>query len=173
MINSEKPVARRDGLVTQDTPEELLVYDLEDDRAHALNKTSASVWKACDGTLSVPEIADQLSKDFGESVDEDLVWLAIDQLSQKNLLQQQVTTQFSGQTRREVIRKIGLAAVVALPIVSSLAAPTSVMASLSCQCTSDAECNATACPCTTFCNGNSECAPAVPGDPFPVGTCPP
>ncbi|MCV4613842.1 PqqD family protein, partial [Escherichia coli] len=51
------PKARTGGLVTQDFDKELLVYDLQTDRAHCLNETAAAVWRACDGTKSVNEIA--------------------------------------------------------------------------------------------------------------------
>ena len=59
---------------------------------------------------------------------EDLIWLAIDQLNENNLLAEEIKANFNGQTRREVIKKIGLAAVIALPIVASLVAPTAALA---------------------------------------------
>ncbi len=125
---SQIPVARKEGLVIQEMPDEVLVYDLETNKAHCLNQTSAFVWKACDGKKSVVEI----SKLLGNSVPEDLVWLAIDQLSEKNLLESKLSLSSKGQSRREVIKKIGLASVIALPFVASLAAPTSVLAVVSC-----------------------------------------
>jgi hypothetical protein len=125
---SQIPVARKEGLVIQEMPDEVLVYDLETNKAHCLNQTSAFVWKACDGKKSVVEI----SKLLGNSVPEDLVWLAIDQLSEKNLLENKLSLSSKGQSRREVIKKIGLASVIALPFVASLAAPTSVLAAASC-----------------------------------------
>ncbi|MCA1626062.1 MAG: PqqD family protein [Acidobacteria bacterium] len=115
-------------MVIQEMPDEVLVYDLETNKAHCLNQTSAFVWKACDGKKSVVEI----SKLLGNSVSEDLVWLAIDQLSEKNLLESKLSLSSRGQSRREAIKKIGLASVIALPFVASLAAPTSVLAVVSC-----------------------------------------
>jgi hypothetical protein len=53
----------------------------------------------------------------------------------------------NGQTRREVIKKIGLASVIALPLVASLAAPSSVLAVVSCP--------------TVACTDNSQCGPCV------------
>ena len=64
----------------------------------------------------------------GKPVEETLVWLAIDQLNENNLLAKKIQVNFNGQTRREVIKKIGLAAVISLPIVSSLVAPTAAYA---------------------------------------------
>ncbi len=129
---SQNPIARKAGLVLQEMPDELLVYDLDTNKAHCLNQTSAFVWKACNGKNSVSDISRLFGTDAGNSVPEDLVWLAIDQLSQNNLLENKVSPKLNGQTRREVIKKIGLASVVALPLVASLAAPSSVLAVVTC-----------------------------------------
>ena len=118
---SQMPVARKEGLVIQEMTDETLVYDLETNKAHCLNQTSAAIWKACDGRKSMVEISELLGKD----VPEDLVWLAIDQLSEKNLLKEKMFLKVNGQSRREVIKKIGLAAVIALPLVTSIHAKTS------------------------------------------------
>ena len=47
------PRARKEGLVVQDMPDELLVYDVDRHKAHCLNQTAALVWKRCDGKTSV------------------------------------------------------------------------------------------------------------------------
>ena len=124
----QKPLARHDGLVIQEMPDEVLVFDLETNKAHCLNQTAAFVWKACDGNNSVAEITRLFGSQSGKPVEEDLIWLAIDQLSDNNLLAEQIKADFKNQTRREVIKKIGLAAVIALPLVSSLIAPTAAWA---------------------------------------------
>lgn len=124
----QKPTARKDGLVIQEMPAEVLVFDLETNKAHCLNETAAFVWKSCDGVNSVGDITKLFGIQTGKRVDENLVWLAIDQLNESNLLADKVNTKFNSQTRRDVIKKIGLAAVIALPIVSSLVAPTAAMA---------------------------------------------
>lgn len=129
MDNSQqRPVARKEGLVIQEMPDEVLVFDLETNKAHCLNETAAFVWKACDGVNSVADITRAFGSQSGTPVEESLVWLAIDQLNESNLLAEQVKADFKGQSRREVIKKIGLAAVIALPIVSSLVAPSAAMA---------------------------------------------
>lgn len=148
---THNPIARKDGLVLQEMPDELLVYDLETNKAHCLNETSAFVWHACDGNNSVSEITELFGNQSGERVPEELIWLAIDQLSSKNLLEKPMDLKSNGQTRREVIKKIGLATVIALPLISSLAAPTSVLAVGSCAggCSTTTPCaNSTACACT-------------------------
>lgn len=160
MKSSQIPVARKEGLVIQETSQEVLVYDLASNKAHCLNQTAAFVWKSCDGNNSIPEITRLFENEVGSAVHEDLIWLAIDQLNEKNLLEQELSNGFAGRSRREVIKKIGLATVVALPIVASLTAPTSALASTSCACVVPGDCIAqTGCPNSINCNGSGICAP--------------
>lgn len=153
MSESQLPVARREGLVIQELPGEVLIYDLQTNKAHCLNSTAATVWKSCDGSNSVADISRLVADTAGSAVQEDLVWLAIDQLSENNLLENKSTTKFTRQNRREVIKKVGLAAVVALPLVTSLVAPKAAHAGSACAgnvCTTSADC---ASGCTQGCVG--------------------
>lgn len=153
MNNPQYPIARKAGLVVQEVPDEVLVYDLDTNKAHCLNKTAAAVWRFCDGKTSVREIAQFLSSESGTNVDSDLVWLAIDQLNESALLETQAETKFQGQSRREAIRKIGIASMIALPIVASLVAPKSAMASTSCRCDNGTNLDCTLQgTCPTTCN---------------------
>lgn len=159
MRESQFPTARRTGLVVQEVPGEVLVYDLDTNKAHCLNETAAFVWKSCDGNTSVSDIADVLASKTGKTVKEDLVWLAIDQLSENRLLEKEITTNFAGQSRREAIKKIGMASVIALPVIASLVAPPAALAVTSCNCVVAVDCNLQTCPSTTVCNGQGRCAP--------------
>jgi hypothetical protein len=162
MNNSQRPIARKSGLVVQEVPDEVLVYDLESNKAHCLNQSAAIVWKSCDGNNSVSEIAKLVESQAGGKVTEDFVWLAIDQLSENNLLEKQIPSSFEGTSRREVIKKIGLASMVAIPVIASLVAPQSALAAASCACNTPASCGNTpnaGCPSTTNCNGAGLCAP--------------
>lgn len=149
MKDSQIPVARKEGMVIQEMPNEVLVYDLETNKAHCLNQTAAAVWKSCDGKNTAADITNLLAKSSGNPVEEDMIWLAIDQLNEKNLLEAPITPNFNGQTRREVIKKVGLAAVIALPLISSLAAPKAAHAGTTCPtgqaCTTNADCPNCAC----------------------------
>ena len=122
------PVARKEGLVIQEMPDEILVYDMETNQAHCLNQTAASVWKSCDGVNSVADITKKLEKEFKTVIPEDFVWLAIDQLSKDKLLEQEIETKISGLSRREVIKRIGFASLAALPVVAMLSFPQSALA---------------------------------------------
>jgi hypothetical protein len=159
MKNSTSPKARDENLVVQELPDEILVYDLKTNEAHCLNKTAAMVWKNCDGKTAITDIAKLLEGSFGNPVDDDLVWLAIDQLNEKNLLNGQ--NRIDSPNRRELIKKIGLASVIALPIVASLKAPTSAFAATAnCACVTPGDCaSQTGCPSITNCNGSGVCAP--------------
>ncbi len=166
MINSQFPTARKSGLVIQEVPDEVLVFDLESNKAHCLNNTAALVWKSCDGKMSVPEIAKFIGKQTGKTVGDDLVWLAIDQLDENRLLESTPESPLKGQTRREAIKKIGLASMIAIPVVASLVAPQSAMANLSCTCLTSFACanDAALAPCgSPCCNQAGVCAPVLPG----------
>ncbi len=173
MNNSQqRPVARKEGLVIQEMPDEVLVFDTETNKAHCLNETAAFVWKACNGTNSVADITQSFGNQSGKPVDENLVWLAIDQLNENNLLAENLQANFNGQSRREVIKKIGLAAVIALPIVSSLVAPTAAMA-VTCSGANDQPCvgngNPGRCCGGRCCEGQANPCTQNPGGQFRCG----
>jgi hypothetical protein len=110
----------------------------------------------------VSDIARDFEATGSGKVSEDLVWLAIDQLSENGLLTDAVPARFSGPSRRQVIKTIGLASVVAVPVIASLVAPQNALAAVSCTCTPNvgATCNGqTGCPSTNNCNTNGICAP--------------
>ena len=74
MKNSNNPMARQNGLVVQEMPDEVLVYDLDTNKAHCLNQSAAFVWKSCDGSNSVGDIVRQFESTGGGKVTEDFVW---------------------------------------------------------------------------------------------------
>ena len=67
-------------------------------------------------------------------VKEEIIWLALERLSEQNLLASQINTQhlYQGVSRREVVRKIGIASAVSLPVISSLTAPLAIHAQSLC-----------------------------------------
>jgi len=148
------PAARREGLIIQRLADEVLVYDEECHKAHCLNKTAALVWDHCDGRLTAADIAAMLSIELGTHIERDIILLAVNQLSAKHLLAQ-ASTNFSVElpdaSRRRMIRQTGLAAIVALPLITSLVAPHATQAA-TCKpsgavCSSSAEC------CSGVCSG--------------------
>lgn len=131
---SEFPIARTKNIVVQDTETEVLIYDLEANKAHSLNETSALVWKKCDGTKSVLKIVSEISSNTKTQVSENLVWLALSQLSEAGLLKDASIDieKFENLSRREAIRKIGITSMVSLPIIATIVAPTATAAQSLC-----------------------------------------
>jgi len=154
MNNTQNPVARHSGLVVQEMPDEVLVYDLDTNKAHCLNQSAAFVWRSCNGNNSVVDIVREFEANGKGKVTEDFVWLAIDQLSENNLLEGEVSPRFAGQSRRQVLKTIGLASMVAVPVIASLVAPQKALGGASCACTSNADCGIVSCP-STVCTSNS------------------
>lgn len=116
------PMARTADLIEQEINKELLVYDLQSNKAYALNETSKNVFKVCDGKTSF----DDLKRQYNYT--DDLIYLALDELKKNNLVNGDYTSPFAGINRRTVIRKVGLASMIVLPVIASLSAPMASMA---------------------------------------------
>ncbi|HKS27444.1 MAG TPA: PqqD family protein [Pyrinomonadaceae bacterium] len=121
------PAARMDELVIQEVDGETLVYDLKSHKAHCLNRTAATVWKHCDGNQTVDEAARRVAIELRAPVTREVVWLAIDQLAKRGLLKNGMRRAHTV-SRRELMRRIGITAAVALPLVTSIMAPTTAQA---------------------------------------------
>ncbi len=119
------PKARKEGLIVRVLGEETLVYDLERDRAHCLNRLAALTWQHCDGKTTAPELISLLEDELPKSGKKDLVLSALHQLSQAHLLQGKLKRpeETSRLSRREVIRRLGRAAAISLPLVMSITVP--------------------------------------------------
>lgn len=120
------PLARKEGLIVQEMPNEVLVYDQDRHLAHCLNLTAALVWKNCDGKNSIARIAELAARELQADVPTEVVMLALDQLRKDNLLQANaaVPAPLNSVSRRALMRNIAIGAVVALPAIISLTAPT-------------------------------------------------
>jgi hypothetical protein len=75
------PMMRRQGLIIDEILDEVLVYDLDRDKAHCLNKTAALIWRQCDGKTRPQEMARRLQIELDASCNEDLIWVALRQLA--------------------------------------------------------------------------------------------
>ncbi|MGE0132779.1 MAG: PqqD family protein [Blastocatellales bacterium] len=159
-------LARKDDLVVQEMPDEVLVYDLKSHKAHCLNLTAAFVWNHCDGQTTAAEIAGVMEQEWNKPVSEDVVWLALKQLGKASLLQEPLAksegrARFS---RRDAIRRIGIGAAIAIPLVMTITAPESAHAAT---CVGANGCTAQLCgvpcfntqanACNKKCNKNGNC----------------
>lgn len=141
------PFARTEELIVQELPEEVLVYDSISYKAYCLNRSSALVWKHCDGKTTVAEAARLLEKEWQTPICEDVVWLALRQLDESRLLADKLPKpSIEGMARREVMRKIAMAA--AVPLVISITVST---AAAQASCASDGQSCVTI-PCCTGMN---------------------
>jgi hypothetical protein len=118
------PLARSTDIIVQELGKEVLIYDLQTHKAFNLNKTSSIVYLACDGNTTFKEL--KLKSKFTD----DLIFLALDQLQNENLLDenQLYDSPFAGISRRAAVKRVGLATIIALPVIYSLIAPTAAMA---------------------------------------------
>jgi hypothetical protein len=157
-MNQNVPTARKDSLIVKELPDETLVYDTQRDKAHCLNSTAALVWKNCDGKRTVGQLRELMEKNAGAPVPEEMVWLALDQLETFKLLDDAPAKplQLSGMSRRNLVKRIGFAA-LALPAIISISAPPasaqqSKLPSGSC-CNGASECQSNSCVQATSCVG--------------------
>jgi hypothetical protein len=109
------PQARQLSLVMQEVADEVLVYDFEHHEAHCLNQKAAQIWAYCDSETSVAEIVNLIGQSDRTPVDEGLIWLALGQLAQANLLEENAGHPKTNPrlTRREAIRKFALGVAIA------------------------------------------------------------
>jgi hypothetical protein len=124
-MKQKLPLARKDSLIIKELENETLVYDLDTDKAHCLNHTAAWLWHNCNGKRTISELRQLLAKQAGSSIPEEVVWLGLDQLERFELLDDVPAKPFelSGMNRRELVRRIGIAALV-FPVIVSITAPT-------------------------------------------------
>lgn len=115
------------NVIVQDVFGELLVYDLQRNIVRRLNRVAAAIWKHCDGRKSVAEIARAVTPEFEGQVDEQAVRLALHRFSRAHLLAGPAPElpRVTKASRREWIKRMGIAA---LPLVTSMAVPTSAQA---------------------------------------------
>lgn len=163
MSVSKTPLARSTELAVVTLKEETVVYDLRTDKAHCLNQTAALVWKNCDGTNATGDIARMLETELGAAAPEDVIALAITDLGKAGLLDHGDATTGRGSkglSRREVIRRTAGMVTIALPLISTLLAPTPASAASTCACVAPGDCiSQTGCPSTVNCNPSGMCAP--------------
>jgi Coenzyme PQQ synthesis protein D (PqqD) len=136
------PAARTTKLVVRELADEVLVYDTEAHRAHCLNRTAALVWKSCDGETPVSRITEMVGRQLSSPMTEDVVWLALEQLAEFELLSPAARriAPPSHISRRRMLRRLGAAAAVSLPLVTSIVSPTAAHAQSSIPCDENTPC---------------------------------
>lgn len=113
------PKARTENLVEQNLGAEILIYNLLTHKAFNLNETLSIVYQNCDGETSFGELKNKYK------FTDDFIYLALDELKRSDLLAKDAvySSPFAKTSRREVIKKVGLATMLALPLIAGLVAP--------------------------------------------------
>jgi hypothetical protein len=132
-VSEPRPVGRTQGLLTEELDGEVLVYDLSGDTALHLNKTAALVWRSCDGRRTVADLTRLVSDELGEAADDDVVLMALDNLSDHGLISSGYNERDGAEvalSRRRFFRRVGLAggAAFSAPVVYSALIPTAAAA---------------------------------------------
>ncbi len=161
------PIARRENLIVEELPDEVLVYDRNTDKAHCLNQTAALIWKNCDGEKTKGDIAALVQHELQTPISTQVVTLGLEELAGYGLLQEDAAAPPRERlSRRRLIQHLGLTAAIALPVIMSISAPTAAQASSTtdpcianpraegCPCTFDSDCDSGNCNAGT-------CGPAL------------
>jgi len=152
-VDQPLPKARQHQLVRKELGGEMLVYDRKSDAAHCLNATAAQVWAHCDGRTTVAEMAQLLEDEMKTTVADEVVWFALEQLRKSSLLQEPWAgrVQVKQMSRRVMVRRLGIAAAVTVPLVTSIIAPTAaaaatcILGQTGAPCVNNADCCSNSC----------------------------
>ncbi len=118
-----KPKARNNKILIQEIENEVLIYDLTNNKVFNLNKTAALVWRNCNGTNSVEIISENTNFPVN------LILLTIDELQKYNLFEEEFVTNLptDKSNRRKLLMQFAATA-FALPAIITLVAPKSINA---------------------------------------------
>lgn len=123
---SKLPKAKTADLVVQESGKELLLYNLTANKAFCLNETSAIVYQSCDGKTTFAELKKQ------SHFSDELIFLALEELKRENLLEENYSSPLERLSRRQAVKKIGLSSLSALPVITSIVAPTAAASASTC-----------------------------------------
>jgi hypothetical protein len=147
------------------------VQEIGQHLARRRGQTVAGSKRKAESSVSTPSAHHRVTNHY-VSADTQLVWLALDQLRRLHLLEEGTAAEditwpasipgLANMSRREAVRRIGLAAAIALPLVVAITAPTATEAAASCKhhcetCSSPIECCGTCSTNVPGCSGSPRC----------------
>lgn len=163
--NNSAPRAVSENIVTQEIGSELIIYNLETHRAMNLNSTVARIWELCDGKNSLEVIRAQAELILNSPLPIEVMELAVSELNKNGLLVKDANSNFMQNnpavSRRVMIRRAGLAAAVAIPVITALTAPKAAAAASATAALPDGAACATDDQCTNQCCLGGVCQPAA------------
>lgn len=157
--------ARSERLVERRVGDEIVVYDLDSDKAHLLNPVTATVWSSAAAGATVDEVCAAVRAGHGADLPLDVCWAAIEQLTEAGLLSSapEAPVVGGGMSRRQLLKRAGVAAIV-LPTITTILAPTPAAAQTG-TCAADGQsCNTNNECCSGNCSGGT-CQCQVTGGP--------
>jgi len=113
--------ARTESLVAKTFGDGMAIFDEAAHRLHELNSTATRVWRHCDGRTSMDGIARAIAADSDLPEDDEIVRLALTQLSNAGLLEDKPGIG-APLSRRQLIRRLGKVGDAAplVPLVSTI-----------------------------------------------------
>jgi hypothetical protein len=119
-------------LIARTIGDELLLFDEETSAAHCLNGIAGEMWMACEGRSSAASVTEFLRPRWPD-IEEEVVWASLSKLAAAGLLEETTVLENISAGRRDLIRKLGFTAAVALPIaITSVLIPTAAAAASPC-----------------------------------------
>lgn len=122
----ELPKARTINIIEQEADAELLIYDMRINKAYHLNETSKIIYNACAEQMTFDELKRR------HRFPDDVIHFALDEMRAIGLIEGEISDHFSGLSRRDVIKRIGISTLAALPVIAALTAPTAANAASNC-----------------------------------------
>lgn len=112
----------RTGLRHQKLDDELLVYDPRDERIHLLNAPTAAVFEMVEQRVTRDAIVTRLEEIHGSRRGSPLLALALDELAKARLIESDdgPVKGIPEVSRRQMIQRLGVGALVLIPAISSL-----------------------------------------------------
>jgi hypothetical protein len=151
MRNERTFTPERKKMITRQLKDELVLYDRDTNRAFCLNRVAGEIWMLCDGETTIEEIIEHFQKIGEPEINQNIIYLTLQKLQHLGLLKIGLQVEhLTSRYRRAVMKKLGIAATMALPVVTAIVVPTPAEA------TSPCRHNLQPCP-----HGNAQCCSRV------------
>ncbi len=150
------PRADHQSVLATDVGDEVVIYDSRDHHGHCLNRSAAVVWRGLDGRTSMAEMVERLSQELEAPANEDMVWMALEELDRAHLLAEPLQMPAAHDVSRRRLLQMGAGALL-LPAISSIVAPTAHAGGSAVGCSPPDSCATFTCP------GGCACVPTTEG----------
>jgi hypothetical protein len=116
------PRASQKGLQIREVGNEVIVIDRSSNQVHRLTASVAFVWRHCDGSRSDAELSALVAEKLRARNPQEVVALALAELTRCSLLEGYAPIEVAASSRRDFMRKAGVAAglTALLPAIDSI-----------------------------------------------------